>query len=154
MSYDHVVTAQVTLTGGDVNKMGGVFTGSTVRALTRVPSDYSCSTSTTALPSCARFNVVPGTVYSIQVVGEDRQADSMTIAVTQTVVPSNDLFSSVAAKLPATGTTLSGTGTTQGAKLEPGEPLAGTGASGSVWYRFAAPASARNATVSGCILLL
>ena len=142
------------MTGGDVNLLGGVFTGPTVRALTRVPSDYTCSASTIDLPSCARFNVVPGTVYSIKVDALDGQADSMTIAVTQTVVPSNDLFSSVAAKLPATGTTLSGTGTTQGANLEPGEPLAGIGASGSVWYRFAAPASARNATVSGCILLL
>ena len=139
MANGHAVDAQVTLTGSNVNTIVSVYTGTAVNALTQVYSP-DCFLSTPS--TCVRFNVLPGTTYSIQVDCWYAQTGPMTIAVTQTVVPPNDLFLAPMATLPSTGTASPVSGSTQGASLEIGEPLAGKGASGSVWYRFSTQASA------------
>ena len=60
--------------------------------------------------------------------------------MTTVLAPPNDMFVGAPTTFPATGSTL-------GATLETGEPLAGAGASGSVWFRFTAKASAASANV-------
>jgi hypothetical protein len=138
------VSVQVTLAGSSFDTLLAVYTGSTVTALTLVANNDDCPPYSRA--SCTTFNVVPGTVYSIQVDGWGSRKGVVVIAVTQNMasVPSNDLFSSAVTTLPATGSTL-------GATLETGEPLAGAGASGSVWYRFTAPVTGSVASISAVV---
>ncbi len=77
-------------------------------------------------------NYGPNTYY-IQVDGAGGARGLVTLtssAVRQP--PYNDNFNSAEATFPASGTT-------EDATLETGEPLAGPGASGSVWYKFVVP---------------
>jgi len=136
-------SATVTLVGSSFDTLLAVYTGSTVTALALVANNDDCATGGSPA-SCTTFNVVPGTVYSVQVDGWNGQKGAVAIAVTQNTAsaPPNDLFSNAVTTLPATGTTV-------GATLETGEPPAGTGASGSVWYRFTAPVASTSATVRG-----
>ncbi len=130
---------QVTLAGSDFNTLLAVYTGTVVSALTRVAFNDNCTTSTPT--SCTTFRVLPGTTYSIQV---DGKVDFGVVAIDVTfgwAVPSNDAFSAAVTTFPANSTTL-------GATLETGEPYQGTGASGSVWFRYSAPASTKIASVS------
>jgi hypothetical protein len=138
-----VMSLQVTLVGSSFDTLLAVYTGSTVTALALVANNDDCATGGSPA-SCTTFNVVSGTVYSVQVDGWNGQKGAVAIAVTQNTAsaPPNDLFSNAVTTLPATGTTV-------GATLETGEPPAGTGASGSVWYRFTAPVASTSATVRG-----
>ena len=104
--------------------------------------------------SCVVFPTSPGVTYHIQVDGFNRQQGAVAVSLvleaagkspsgtpsrTLTASPSpgfqrppNDAFVDAGTKLPAVGSSV-------GASLEEGEPLAGDGAVGSVWYRFLAP---------------
>jgi hypothetical protein len=122
----------VTLAGSDFDTLLAVYTGAAVNALTRVANNDDCNTSVST--SCVTFNVVPGTNYSVQVDGSLAKRGTVRIAVTfGWATPANDAFST-----PFSPWQSSGKGTTLGATLESWEPLAGSGASGSVWYRFTA----------------
>jgi hypothetical protein len=131
---------QVTLAGSGYDTLLAVYTGTAVNSLTLVISNDNCASGLTT--SCATFSVTAGTTYSVQVDGWLGAKGAVAIEVTQStkVSPPNDLFSNAVTILPANGSTL-------GATLETGEPLAGTGASGSVWYRFTAPVASTSATV-------
>jgi len=134
-------SATITLAGSSFDTLLAVYTGASVSALSLVASNDDCPGSNTF--SCVTFNVLGGTTYSVQVDGWNGLKGSVSIALT-VVVPSsppNDAFSAAVTTFPATGTTV-------GATLETGEPLAGTGASGSVWYRFTTQAGATSATVT------
>jgi hypothetical protein len=129
---------QVTLAGSDFDTQLAVYTGAAVNALTRVASNDDCNTSVST--SCVTFNVVPGTNYSVQVDGWLTKRGAVRMGVTfGWATPANDAFSAAGTTFPAKGTTL-------GATLEPGEPLAGS-LSGSVWYSFSA---ASNGVVMVC----
>jgi hypothetical protein len=131
---------QVSLAGSSINTVLAVYTGNAVNALTRVASNDDCGTGVTH--SCATFPVTPGVSYSIQVdaVGP-AGAVSISLSVVTTVPPPpNDAFSQAGTVLPATGSTV-------GATLEPGEPPAVSGASGSIWYRVSVSPGATSALV-------
>jgi hypothetical protein len=135
---------QITLATSGFDTLLAVYTGTAVNALTLVGSNDDCDTAgTTVNYSCLWVNITPGTTYFVQVDGYSSAKGNAVIALTifdTAVSPPNDLFSSAVSTLPATGTTV-------GATLETGEPLAGAGASGSVWYRFTAPVASTTATV-------
>ncbi len=130
--------------GSDFDTLLAVYTGTAVNALTLVSSNDNCASG--EVTSCATFSVTAGTTYSVQVdgVGGAKGAVSIGVTFVTTVpAPANDLFSNAVTTFPATGSKL-------GATLETGEPLAGTGASGSVWYRLTAPVASTSANVSRC----
>ena len=132
---------QVTLAGSGYDTLLAVYTGTAVNSLTLVISNDNCAPG--EVTSCATFSVTAGTTYSVQVdgVGGAKGAVSIGVTFVTTVpAPANDLFSNAVTTFPATGSKL-------GATLETGEPLAGTGASGSVWYRLTAPVASTSATV-------
>ncbi len=118
----------MTLAGSDFNTVLAVYTGIAVNNLALVAFNDDCTRD--SMTSCISFQVVPGTNYSIQV---DGLADYGMVAVDVRFVlpPRNDFLSAAGTTFPTTGSTLNAT-------LEPGEPLAGPGASGSVWYQFTA----------------
>ena len=128
---------QVSLEGSDFYTVMTVFTGTSVDALTQVASRSTCGNKEGRW-SCVVLRVVPGTTYSIQVDGLSQ--GFVAIDVTFEFTPSNDAFSGAVTTFPATDSTL-------GTTLESGEPLAGTGASGSLWFRFTAPVASTSATV-------
>ena len=131
---------QVTLAGSSYDTLLAVYTGGSVRALVLVASNDDCPGGANIF-SCVTFNVTGFTTYSVQVDGKGGQKGAVSIALTVVVPPpANDAISAAVATLPANGSTL-------GATLETGEPLAGAGASGSVWYRFTAPVASTTATV-------
>jgi hypothetical protein len=130
---------QVTLAGSSFDTLLAVYTGTTVNTLTLVSSNDDCPSKSRVLTSCVILSVVPGTIYSIQVDGHGAQSGDVSIAVTP--APLNDAFAAAVSTFPATGTTL-------GATLDTGEPSAGPGASGSVWFRYTPPASTSLVTVS------
>jgi hypothetical protein len=129
----------VTLAGSNFNTLLAVYTGTAVSSLTLVSSNDDCPSKSRVLTSCVTLSVVPGTIYSIQVDGYGAQSGDVSIAVTP--APLNDAFVAAVSTFPALGTTV-------GANLETGEPSAGPGASGSVWYRYTPPASTSLVTVS------
>jgi hypothetical protein len=128
------------LEGSGFDTLLAVYTGTAVNALTLVASNDNCEDGLTA--SCATFSVTAGTTYSVQVDGAGGAKGTVRFEVTFTwAVPRNDLFSNAVTSFPATGSTL-------GATLETGEPLAVTVASEcTVWYRFTAPVASVLATV-------
>jgi hypothetical protein len=132
-----LLSGQVTLAGSNFNTLLAVYTGTAVNSLTLVSSNDDCEPG--VLTSCTTFSVVPGTSYSIQVDGHGAQSGDVSIAVTP--APLNDAFVAAVSTFPALGTTV-------GATLETGEPSAGPGASGSVWFRYTPPASTSLVTVS------
>ena len=145
---------QVTLAGSSFDTLLAVYTGTAVNALTLVAFNDNCSSRLTA--SCVTFGVKPGTTYYLQVDGVGGAKGTVSVVVTYQRPPANDKFSTapaVIASTPATGTLV-------GATLEAGEPRAGPGASGSIWYKFSAPASgtaqvlsakAHRSPSSGCL---
>ncbi len=133
-----------------------VYTGTVVSFLTLIAYNDDCVPRVTY--SCVVFPTSPGVTYHIQVDGFNRQQGAVAVSLvleaagkspsgsasgtpfrTLTASPSpgfqrppNDAFVDAGTKLPAVGSSV-------GASLEEGEPLAGYGAVGSVWYRFLAP---------------
>ena len=139
---------QVNLATSGFDTLLAVYTGTAVNALTLVGSNDDCATAGAAVTySCLAVNITPSTTYFVQVDGYSSAKGNAVIALTisgTVVSPPNDLFSNAVTTLPATGSTL-------GASLETGEPLAGAGASGSVWYRFTAPVTGSVASISAVV---
>jgi hypothetical protein len=137
-------SSQVNLSGSDFDTLLAAYTGTAVNALTPVASNDNCTTggSSPSGASCVTFTVTQGTVYRLQVNGAGGGKGSVAIAVVFAWhIPSNDDFLSATTTFPTTGTTVNAT-------LEMGEPLAGPGASGSVWYQLLA---ASNGVAAVCV---
>jgi hypothetical protein len=144
---------QVTLAGSEFDTLLAVYTGSidVVDDLKLVGGNDDCSTSGADVSySCLTISVVPRVTYSVQVDGNAQTKGRVviTLNISSTIaVPANDNFSTAVMLSPVSGLPLLTTGTTFGATLEPREPLAGKGASASVWYRLVAPALSTSVTV-------
>lgn len=112
----------------------GVYTGSSVSALTQVASGSGCGPQ-----SGAELEAVAGVTYRIAVDGGEYE---FTLVLESIARPAND---NLAAAHPiGPGLPVSQPGTTVDASAEPGEPARGSHpASRSVWYSWTAPAAGR-----------
>ena len=124
----------------------GVYTGSSVEALTPVASNDDGLSGCRATDSSVRIDAVAGTVYRIAVDGKGGSEGRFGLQLEAT--PANDSFSSAKA-LPAS-LPISQSGSTRGASREPGEPShAGLAEGGSVWYSWT-PTSSGPVAISAC----
>ncbi len=125
--------------GSDFDTTLGVYTGSSVSALTTVAeNDDSTFCGTGSDQSAVSFSAVAGTTYAIAVDGHGGASGDVRLNVG---APANDAFAN-AQPLPSNGGTV--TGSTVGASRETGEPEhAQVTGSRSVWYSWTAPAGGR-----------
>ncbi len=128
----------ISTSGSNFDTSLGVYTGSSVGALSLIASNNNFGTSIT---SRVTFNAVAGQTYQIAVAGNLSFSGTARLAVTGFALPPpNDNFVNaitLSGALPATS------GTNVGATKEPGEPNhAGFAGGTSVWWRWTAPADA------------
>ena len=120
--------------GSDIDTLLGVYTGSSVAALTAVAGndDHSGATS-----SRVSFAATAGGVYLIAVDGKAGATGLLNLS--WSIPPLNDLLTGAAAISGSEGTA---TGVTAAATKESGEPDHAASAGGaSIWYRWTAPAT-------------
>jgi hypothetical protein len=128
----------------EFNTLLGVYTGSSVSALSPVASNDDSvlcdGTSGADIPSvpsrasAARMAVTAGTEYRIAVDGNN-QVGSVHLSIGMVPPPANDLLGSAQV---LSGASATATADTRGALEEPGEPALG---GASVWYRWTVPAN-------------
>ena len=138
-------TATVTTSGSPFDTLLGVYTGSSVSALTLVKdNDDVASTDGT---SAVTFAATAGTTYRIVVDGYNGTSSGQatgSIALKWSLsvpvgAPANDNFASAVALSGSSGST---SGTNVAATKETGEPsIAGNSGGASVWYRWTSPTS-------------
>jgi subtilase family serine protease len=147
----------ISLAGSGFDTTLGVYTGSSVGALTTVASNNNSGTSTA---SSVTFTPTAGKVYYIAVDGArdifGNAASGMVIfslkqagvSTPSTMPPKNDNFGSA---IGLTGSSLSVTWSNYGATRQSGEPQIATNPGGkSVWYAWTAPsAGATTITLAG-----
>jgi hypothetical protein len=124
-----------TCTATGFDSIIGVYTGTTVNALTqRASGDEDCGDS----DARATLAVTGGTTYRIAVAGY--QGDAGTFTLTWSLGPANDLLASAQQLTGSTGTV---NGTTVRSTFEAGEPTPFDydGLGPSVWYQWTAPAA-------------
>jgi len=129
----------VSTSGSSFDTLLGVYTGSSVSALTTIASNDDASSSATT--SSTTFTATSGTEYFIAVDGKSSATGTVSLSVsfTPTSAPPNDAF--------ASATTISGysaraLGYNISASKETGEPNHGSDAGGkSVWWTWTAPAA-------------
>jgi subtilisin family serine protease len=131
--------ATIKTDGSLFNTTLGVYTGTSITALTTVASDDDSGEGSRSL---VRFNAVSGTTYRIAVDGSGGASGSIALAVSMVIpppAPANDLFANRAA---ITGASTSATGTNVGATKETGEPDHAANSGGkSVWWTWTPPSS-------------
>jgi len=133
-------SATIGTAGSAFDTVLGVYTGSSVGALTAVASNDNRATGGT--DSQVVFQAVAGTVYRIAVDGKNGASGNLTITGNVSGVSvANDAFASAVA---CAGTTFSISGSNVGATKEAGEPShAGTAGGKSIWYSWVAPANGK-----------
>ena len=120
--------------GSGFDTVLGIYTGTTVNALTPVASNDD---SGGGVQSKATFTATNGVVYRIAVDGKAAASGSVKLNWVQ--VPPNNNFAAATAPAGPNGTV---TGTNVGANKQTGEPNhAGLPGGKSVWYRWTAPAA-------------
>ena len=146
-------TATVDTVGSSFDTLLGVYTGSSVSALTLVASNDDLSSST--YQSRVTFSAAAGATYRIAVDGYHSNTRNTTASGSVTLNwsesgsapppppppsgPANDPFAGAQAVSAASG---SATGSNQGATRESGEPtIAGNAGGASVWFSWTAPSS-------------
>ena len=132
-------TATVDTIGSGFDTLLGVYTGTSVGALTRVASDDDAGGNLTSKVS---FTATAGTTYRIAIDGYGGAAGATkltwSLAATSTG-PANDAFAAAQALSAASGTWR---GSSVGATKESGEPNHGGNTGGkSVWFAWTAPSS-------------
>jgi hypothetical protein len=131
-------TATVDTIGSGFDTLLGVYTGTSVSALTRIASDDDSGGS---LTSKVTFTVAAGTTYRIAIdgYGGASGATKLDWTLAASSAPANDMFASAQVISGTSGTT---TGSNAGATKETGEPNhAGNAGGHSVWYAWTAPAA-------------
>ncbi|GAB4170941.1 MAG: hypothetical protein Fur0032_10000 [Terrimicrobiaceae bacterium] len=131
-------TARFTLTteGSAIDTILGVYTGSSVNALTKIAEDDD---SGTGLTSRLAFDATAGTTYSFRVYGFAGATGNLTLNLETWQPVANDSFST---PVVFTGANYRHVVFTTEATAETGEPAhAGTAASRSVWFTYTATAN-------------
>ena len=127
----------VNTSGSSFDTLLGVYTGSSVSALTLVASNDDATNRT--LTSAVSFSAVAGRTYRIVVDGYNAASGSIVLNLAQAGAPANDLFAAPAA---LSGGAAAWTGTNADATRETGEPLiTGNRGGASVWFSWTAPTS-------------
>ena len=127
---------QLSTFGSNFNTALGVYTGTSVSALTKVASSDDADSTTKT--SRVIFNAVAGTTYRIVVEGRGT-TDGGTVRLAGFLYPSNDLFSRArAVTVSSTDMTLT-TGNNYMASTETNEPY--NDSVYTVWWKFVAPVS-------------
>jgi hypothetical protein len=135
-------TVTITTAGSAFDTTLGVYTGTTVSALTSVAENDDADLT---LQSRVTFSASAGTEYEIVVAGADYGNGPLTGNITlslslSTPAPANNNFASAVLLTQASAPVA---GTNFGASLEAGEPLHDGNAGGaSVWYKFTATGTA------------
>jgi hypothetical protein len=121
----------ITTAGSSFNTLLGVYTGSSVSALTEIVSSDDAP---------VVFNATANQSYDIAVDGYGADSGSVQLQLFIQAPPANDSF---AGRIILTGTNIVATGSNVGATKEPGEPpnLAGDPGGASVWWQWTAPSS-------------
>ena len=131
----------ISLAGSSFNTVLGVYTGTTIGALTEVAANDDSEAANT---SQVTFNATAGTTYQICVDGSgDAQGNiQMSILQGSASPPQNDQFAN---RQSVSGEVVSTTGSSFDASPEAGEPdhYPGQAATKSVWWTWTAPANAR-----------
>ncbi|HEY5912374.1 MAG TPA: hypothetical protein VJA21_17370 [Verrucomicrobiae bacterium] len=128
--------AIISTAGSTFNTLLGVYTGSSVSALTEVasndddPGQFSGSSKVT-------FDAIANQTYQIAVDGSLGSLGDVQLALTAGIPPPNDMFAN---STPITGTNIVLTGSNVLATSEPGEPdHAFASGAASVWWTWTAP---------------
>lgn len=139
-------TVTISLCASNFDTVLGVYTGTTVVALTPLSSsDDSCGGGGFFAPqSRLSFLATSGVNYKLQVSGFDGDTGNVTLDITAPAAPVNDDFANAIA---ITGSP--SLGSNVNASREAGEPLHGGPGDTSVWWRWTPPASGE-ALVSAC----
>lgn len=131
----------ISLAGSSFNTVLGVYTGTTIGALTEVAANDDSGAANT---SQVTFNATAGTTYQICVDGSgDAQGNiQMSILQGSASPPQNDQFAN---RQSVSGEVVSTTGSSFDASAEAGEPAhyPGQAATKSVWWTWTAPSNAR-----------
>ena len=131
----------ISLAGSSFNTVLGVYTGTTIGALTEVAANDDSGAANT---SQVTFNATAGTTYQICVDGSgDAQGNiQMSILQGSASPPQNDQFAN---RQSVSGEVVRTTGSSFDASPEAGEPdhYPGQAATKSVWWTWTAPANAR-----------
>ncbi|MEI6687968.1 MAG: S8 family serine peptidase [Thermoleophilia bacterium] len=132
-------TLVLTTQGSTFDTLLGVYTGTSVDALTTLAQNDDVASGT--LWSKVTINVTSGASYAIAIDGWGgaRGATTLNAAFTAAPVLTNDNFADATT---LTGTAGTKTGSTANATHETGEPgHGGAGGAASIWYRWTAPAN-------------
>ncbi len=130
----------ISTAGSDFDTLLGVYTGTTVGALTTVSSNDDFGGTR---QSQVGFSAISGTTYQIAVDGYD--GDTGDIALAISLVTNNDDFAN---RIALVGASASTTGNNTNASKETGEPNhAGRTGGRSLWWTWTAPSTA-NVTIS------
>ena len=128
-------TITIDTCGSDLDTLLGIYTGTSVDALTEVASSDDAAGHRCGVASGTNFRAQAGTTYSIAVDGSGGDTGDVTLRLEPP--PANDDFAD-AATLPGDQPYVIATNLFAGS--EPGEPLhAGFPAVHSVWWRWVAP---------------
>jgi len=134
----------VTTQGSDYDTTLGVFTGSSVNALTSIVQNDDESTLGGVYSSKASFTAIAGVTYHLAVNGYHGAMGNISLGLTETitpvpVVPANDNFSQ---RIALSGARVNTTGSNANATLQSGERRIIAAAGGhSVWWSWTAPAT-------------
>ena len=132
-------TITIDTCGSDFDTLLGIYTGTSVDALTEVASSDDAPAQRCGQASGTAFRAHAGTTYSIAVDGFEGETGNVQLELHPP--PANDDFAN-AATLPGDQPYVIATNLFAGS--EPGEPLhAGFPAVHSVWWRWVAPTTAR-----------
>ena len=126
----------VSTVGSSFDTTMGVYTGTSVSALTTLAEDDDSGGNLTSLATLS--SVTPGATYYFAVDGYGSATGTITfnLSFTATPAPANDNFANAAV---LTGTTASATGSTVNATLEIGEPS--SYGNHTIWWQWTAPSA-------------
>lgn len=132
-------SVKVTTVGSDYDTVLGIYTGSSVAALTALANNDDEDNPNNILTSLVAFSAIKGTTYYMAVDGFNGASGSVKLAVLMAGASGNDDFASATSLSGATGSVDSHT---VNASAETGEPPhSGTTAASSVWFDWQAPSS-------------
>ncbi|MHC5540843.1 hypothetical protein ACYOEI_21690, partial [Singulisphaera rosea] len=124
----------ISTAGSSFDTTLGVYTGTTLSALTTIAANDDASGVQT---SAVTYNAVAGTVYQVAIDGWDGVSGNVTLKLA--LAPPNDSF---ARRATITGSSATVTGSNVNATRETGEPtIVGNAGGRSAWWTWTAPAS-------------
>jgi hypothetical protein len=138
-TWTATVSGKVSLTtlGSNFDTLLGVYTGTSVSKLILVASNDDASRST--LTSALTFKAVAGTTYHFVVDGYNGVTGNIVLKLSETAAPANATFAN---GIVLSGTSISVTGSNDGAAKEAGAPnVAGNSGGAMVWYTWTPTAS-------------